>query len=354
MADGRGAKSLAAIKTTTPWGTPAQCGANDGLRIRSSGITGGKEIVPDRSLTGKTFGNAPSIGQEMHRGSIFADFRYGGNCERILAGIMGVAGTPTVVEASYEYTHALSFEERLGDMFTYCEKKGDVNVWEYETVKISRLVIEVAGRGPATMEAELVASKVVTDDTGTNTEATFASVTVPSVITPVYLGDCRFRINTVAGAVQLGATDLIYPNLIRIVVDRKLSEDFLANQTLGQTISEPKEEEDAEVTLELGFPEYLANTYRDAVNNGTEYKADLLMSGPDLPSAASSEEYEYDFDFPSLVGIERPDNALSGPERIADRIVFKCLEPDSAPTGMTATDPFEVLVRNQLSTNLLA
>jgi len=123
MADGRGAKSTAAIIKATTWGTPVECGAGEGLLIDSSGIVGGKEVIPDRSLTGQVFGNAPVVGAEMHRGNINAALRYGANCEKLLAGWMGVAGAPTQVEATYEYTHLLAIEEVLGDVWTYVELK---------------------------------------------------------------------------------------------------------------------------------------------------------------------------------------------------------------------------------------
>jgi len=183
-----------------------------------------------------------------------------------------------------------------------------------------------------------------------------ANVTVPTPITPAYLGDCRVRINAQGGG-ALGSGDVVKPNLIRIVMDRKLSEDFLADQALGQTISEPEDGEDSEVQIQIGFPEYVATTYRDYVDALTALKLDLDLSGPNLPSAASGEEFGYFFEFPNIVGLERDENALVGPERIGDGIIFKCLQVaagGSAPTGMTATMPFSCLVRNQSSANILA
>lgn len=355
MADGRGAKSLAAIVAGSTWGTAVQAGAGDGFIPRSESITGGKEVIPDRSLQGKVWGTVPFIGTEMHRGTIPMDLRYGANVAKFLAYIMGTAGSPTEVEAALEYTHALAIADRLAKFFTLAIRKGDIGVWEYASAMVTRLTIEITGRGPATMEAELLISSCLDDDSGTNDTTSIASVTIPAPLRPVFIGDARFRLNgQAAGA--LGAGDVLKPSLLRITIDRKLSEDFLADATLGNVLSQPVETEDPEVMLEMRFPEYLAATYRSLVDDGTEKKADLLLtsSAAPLTGAASGLYHEYDFDFPRLIGVERPDNAASGPGRIEDGIVFKAIEPSAAPTGMTTTKPFACTVRNQISSDLLA
>ena len=353
----RGKTSLAALKKGSTWGTIVQCGALDGFRLNTSGLTGGKEVVPDDSMTGNGYGDTPIIGQEVHTGTVSTTFRYGGNCDYMLAAIMGTAGTPTNVETSLEYTHVLSFESRLGDFFTYCERKGAaVQVWEYASAMISRLVIEITGRGPGTIDMDLIAGAMIDDDSSTNSKSNFASVTIPTPIVPIFLGDCRVWINTQGGA-ALDSGDVIYPNLIRITVDRKLSEDWRANTSIGRQVSQPTETGDVEVFLQLGFPEYTANTYRGWVDDGTEQKATIFITSAaaDLTGADSGDVWhEYDIDFPRLIGWERPDNSISGPERIEDGVTFRCIAPSAAPTGMNATGPFECTVRNQVSTNLLA
>jgi len=352
--DGRGATSLAAMKFGATWGTAVECGASDGIRIESSGTSGGKEVVPDESLSGDAYGNAPNIGQELHRAAPSGLFRYGGRCSQILAAIMGTAGAPTEVESSLEYTHALSMETRLGDFVTWCERKGDVSVWEYDSAMFSRLTIDIGGRGPATFDADLVASKLTRDDTGTNTLATFANVKVRDPLTPVFLGDCRLRMNAQGGGALAGG-DTIKPNLIRITFDRKMSEDFLADQALGRAVSLPEEEGDLEVFLQMAFPKYSADTYQALVDDGTEQKADLLITSAaaGLGAAASGLFHEYDFDFPRLVPVERPENAMTGPGRITDGVTFRVITATGNPTGMSSTTPV-CLVRNQVSTNLLA
>ncbi len=355
--DGRGATSLAGLKAGAAWGTALQCATNDGILLRSSSRTGGKEVIPDRSATGKAFGNAPSIGQEIHRITSLTDFRYGARCAEILAFVMGTAAAPTVVEATYEYTHALSFEDRLGDFFSYCERTGDVAVHEFDSSMLTRLVIEITGRGPATLEFEHIASSLVRDDSGANTLATFtnALVTIRTPLTPVFLGDCRLWLNEQEGG-ALAAGDVLKPNLIRITIDRKLSEDFVADQAVGRAVYLPSETEDPEVYLQIGFPEYQADTYQKWVDDQDLKKATLFITSAAalLTGAASGLYHEYDIDFPYLVPEARPENAIGGPDRIEDGVTFRCLEPGSAPTGMTTTDPFEAIVRNQISTNLLA
>jgi len=352
--DGRGATSLAALKFGSTWQTAVECGANDGIRIDSSSVSGGKEVVADGSLTGDAFGNAPQIGQEVHRGGPTGLFRYGGRCAELLAWIFGTAGAPSEVEASYEYTHALSVETRLGDFATYCERKGDVAVWEYASAKLSRFTLEISGRGPATFDTDMILGGLTEDDSGTNTLATFANVTVRNPLTPVFLGDCRFRLNgQAAGA--LGSGDVLKPNVIRIIFDRRLQEDFLADQSIGRVVSNPEEDGDLEMYLEIGFPKYAAATYRALVDDGTEKKADLYITSAAaaLTGAASGLYHEYDFDFPRLIPVERPENALSGPGRIPDGVTFKVITAGSNPTGMSSTTPV-CTVRNQISTNLLA
>jgi hypothetical protein len=352
--DGRGATSLAAMKFGATWATAVECGANDGVRINSSGIGGGKEVILDESVAGSGFGNASHRGQEMHRGSVPLTFRYGGRCSEILAAIMGTAGAPTEVEASLEYTHLLSMETRLGDFFTWCERRGDVAVWEYLSAMITRLVIEISGRGPASMEAEMILCGKVRDDSGTNTLATFANVTVRDPLVPVFGGHCRFRLNDQEGG-ALGSGDVLKPSLLRLTIDRGLDEKWLADQSIGEHLSQPSEQADVGIFLQLGFPEYQADTYQKWVDDKDQKKADLYITNSRAPltGAASGLYHEYDFDFPHLDPVERPENLINGPERIEDGITFRQIVAASNPTGMSSTN-LVCTVRNQISTNLLA
>lgn len=352
--DGRGALGLAALQIASTWGTAVEAGAGDGARIRSSGLTGGKEVIEDLGLAGSGFGNKVQIGQEIFRGAVPLDFRWAGRCPTILAAIMGTAGAPSEVESSLEYTHALSMATRLTTFFTWVERRGDVSAWEYAAAIINRLVIEVSGRGPGTMEMELIATGLTRDDSGTNTLSTMGNVTVLTPLAPVFLGDCRLRLNEQEGA-ALDSGDVIKPNLIRLTIDRGLGENWLADQTLGRKVSQPTEDGDVGIYLQLGFPEYQADTYQKYVDDGDEKKADLLITSAAAPltGAASGLYHQYDFDLPRLIPVERPENLIRGPSRIEDGITFRQIVASAAPTGMTATN-LVCTVRNQVNANLLA
>ncbi len=351
--DGRGAIGLCALQKASTWGTAVEAGALDGVLITSSSLTGGKEVIPDETLSGDGYGNAPDIGQEIFTGTVTMPFRYAGRCPNILAGIFGTAGAPSEVESSLEYTHAISLESRLGDFWTWVERRGNVSAWEYAAAKITSLVIEVSGRGRATMDVGFIATGLTRDDSGTNTIATTANVTVQTPIEPIYLGDCRLRLNTQGGGALAGG-DTLKPNLIRLTIERGLSEDFKSDQTLGRKCQDPVEEGDVGIFLQLGFPEYQADTYQKWVDAGTEQKADLYITSSTaaLTGAASNLYHEYDFDFPRLIPAERPDNAITGPGRIEDGVTFKVVTASANPTGMSSTLPV-CTYRNQVNTNLL-
>ena len=77
-------------------------------------------------------------------------------------------------------------------------------------------------------------------------------------------------------------------------------------------MSQPEEEGDLEMFVQLAFPKYAADTYAAWVDAGTEKKADLLITSAaaDLTGSAGRNYHEYDFDFPRLIPSARSSGHL--------------------------------------------
>jgi hypothetical protein len=89
-------------------------------------------------------------------------------------------------------------------------------------------------------------------------------------------------------------------------------------------------------------------TWYTAYEAGTEYKAELLITGPVLGSTT----YKYRILFPRLKIVSDPQYNLSTPGINEHVVVFRALVATAAPTGMPDIYPF-IEITNERSTRYL-
>jgi len=173
-----------------------------------------------------------------------------------------------------------------------------------------------------------------------------SSLTYPAIRNRAKFLQAVFRMNDQTGA-ALDSTYVIKPKSFTLEPDRKMDSEHAAGSA---TIVEPRENGKPSVKLTMEFPRI------DAVNElyfadwiaKTEKKLDLTITGPVI---AGTHAYLLKYELPRLTieDVEYADSNI-----IPAKIVMRSVVADSAPTGMTVTNPLTGTLINTRSTSLLA
>lgn len=332
----------------TTWGTAVACGSGRGLRLRSENITGGFASLPKDHIS-DAWGAPPDIGSESWSGTIASDAYYGGNVPEVWAYVFGTSGSPS---GSTTYTHTTDLADSLGDFATFAiGKRASAKPWEFASMMARRLVIRGSGNGRVTWEMDWVGGPL-SRSSSTNTTTTLAALTIPTLERAMLFTDGVFRINAQSGG-SLGSSDVVSIAGFELVIERPLAVDFL---TGASYVAQPSEDGPCSVTLAIDLRSYDADTYIDlwdGASTPTERKADLVFSSGVTPTGGS--ELKMTFSFPRMTLMESPQAPVSGTGRVPHRLLFKCVEASSAPTGMTGiTKPVRLVNIDEDSSAYLA
>lgn len=353
MSTGKGYKAYpVAIAQGADWGTAVVATTDAGFPILNERISG-PDVEEDESLTGNVWGNEPSLGNESHGGDLDAWFRYGANSDLVCALSMGIATTPSALANGYK--HTIQLADAPSVFFTLAIDK-DTDVWEYDSCIVNNLTIRGSAGGRISIVPEIRARKLARNaGAGTNNNTTKLNITTPYASTRgidiVYFSQCRFRINTDAGA--LDAADEVFPANFEIVLNNNQSEDFLADDANPKLLVTPTRAGRPSVSGFFEFPERTSQVFDDIYYSQTPFKFDMLFTSTILIGGA--QYYQMKFDFP-YCRMTNPDNAnVGGSDRIGNKVEFKALSaPSGAPTGMTTEKAFELYWYNNTATALLA
>jgi hypothetical protein len=351
---GRALEVTAAIKKGTTWGTPVAIGASTGIwltSIRHSRI--GKNVLPDPSLTGKSWGNPPRTGVHLNEVRIAGIARYGYNFPFLLALMFGTSGAPSGVGP---YVHDVTLTDRLTVFASLVVREvlngSTTKFLEFASMMPEELTLRWTAGGEMTFELVLVGGKL-DRASAVNTATEWANVTFPdSPKTILPAADGRFRINAQGGA-GLGSGDEKNPLSGELRIMRPIARDHVLSTTLAGLIAQPVPSDVAQVTLRLDFPERGAagsfisseQSFLDDFDNEVERKADLLLT-----LTANNKVL---LELPRLRVVEHPTMDTPETGRTPNTVVFQAFDPTAAPTGMTATKALFAQVTDQVATAYL-
>lgn len=347
---GRGALVQTAIVQGTTWGTPVAAGAASKIRCRSYRFArAGREILPDDTLAGKAWGNVHQVGAHLTEVELRGIWRYGYRLPYLAATIFGTSGSPS---GGGPYVHTLTLADALTKFSTLVAREpsnaSTTAFREVASVMAEELVLRASRGAPGEFEWRGIGGKLDESGSSTNDGTSWANVTETDSDAFVLGTDGRCRINAQAGA-GLGSSDVVKPTAIEIRILRPLLRDHRLDADLAGLIAQPTEDGEPMVTLALEFAHrgaassYMSavEDWNDAFNAGTAYKADLLFT--------KSSNNKWQFDFPYIVLAEQPILDVDGAGVTRHRLLFRCFAASSAPTGMTATQPIEGYITDQLS-----
>ncbi len=340
-----GVNVKAAVAAAATWGTAVAVGANNGVLIKPHTLKKTRQALIDDSL-GLYFPQNSVNAQVKCEGDIPSYLRYDG-LDLLIALAMGAtAGVPTQQGTTTAYAQTFSLANTLDGLFATFAVDNQINIDEYTSVKITGFQIKGQVGKPLEISFHAQAMDRITNST-VNTLATFGNVTYFETGNRLLYSQGVFRLNN-ASDVALGSSNAVYPDNFTFEFKRKMAGKYSTGATMD-VIDEPTNDGLPEITLKLEFPRYHANTYFTDWDAATNLKMDMTFTGGNI---ASTYNRSFKISLPNMKisNVELPMAAgiLKHP------LEFQCLGTPTAPAGMTVTNPFEIDVVNQMSTNVLA
>jgi hypothetical protein len=328
-------------------GTPVAVGAGDGLYILSESLKPDIPRIPDVSLGGSRQMLGADISGERYAGSVVLPGRYEGAWVRLLAMLLGTAGTPS---GAGPYVHTFKPANDPSGLFgtlVFDKQIGANVVWEYDSVWVNAVTIRSeAGTGDAArarFDVELIARKL-NRGSATNGATQITALTFPTAGHLLH-HNLKIRMNTNAGG-ALGAPDELKVRGLELTIRNHYKADFFIT---GQSvIDSPEIAQHLEVTGRFMIDKYSADS-----PGLTEFLAGTYMKADVVWTTGASAIVKAELPYLQLL-TESGDRSAGGPGVIAAPIAFQAFKPPSAPTGMTATDALWLFLTNNFATDYLA
>ena len=347
----KGFGTLGAVKKASAWPTPVVLGAGDGFEYTAESIASRAEFIADKQLNGTSTTLFGDKGNESHNGQIMMDAKYQG-LEVPLAMVMGTAGAP-VLQGSGVYKHVIKLANDREGKFATLGFDKQVEIWEYANAKFHGFEFSSAPNNErAKLAFDVIAHKLNRNTgAGTNTQATFASVTIPSVREFLLFSQLEILCNDQSGG-ALGSSDEIYVGEFTMKVAGNMEGDYTTEY--GDKVDEPLQNEFTEVTGGIKFPKYgTANSafYGESLTK-TRKKMIATFTGN---IAGGSYNYKMIFYFPDVQWSDGSTN-VGGPGKAPLDLTFKANRVLAIPTGFPTgyTDALTLELFNMRSTDPLA
>jgi hypothetical protein len=358
MAKAKGYQGIVALPKAATWGTAVAGGAGHGLEVNAVELEANRGIIPRQTITGRVTRREGDKGNIEVGGSIRLPLRYEG-VGRLIAGLMGTAGVPSTVDTTAK-KHTFKIADSLDGIFWTLayEILKDTTIYEFNTIKLSRVTIRWSIAGEIMLEVEAIGHDF-TDASAVNTTTTIDTVTLPANSEIAQGRQVVVRLNAQAGA-GLGAGDVVYCTGGELTIARPLERDFTTE--FGDRSSEPMPPSGdgafATVSGSLTFSQYQTgtggnNAFALEQLNRTLKKMDWTLTGDNLAGAAT-QKFQYVLWFPMVVfGAGKPKLSAGA---LGWQVPFESHHVSVAPTGFTAgyVDAVTVDNYNQIATDVLA
>lgn len=321
-----GRETVAGLVQGSVWGTPVALSTDDGLLLRTWGITPTREFNEDDSI-GQPFILDQDKGKQSVAGSPTAYLRYRG-LETFIALLMGSATvTAEITPSQGDYRHSLTLAaNNFGKFATLAANLKSDKRHEVASAKVIGITITAETGNPVEVTFDILG-----DDVVTQAALVAGTVTIPDTGNRVVAGaNHHLRINAQSGA-ALSSSDNVLATKCVFTLKRPQEGDW-AKGTLA--MDEPDGGAHPEITLAVTLPRYDVDTWYAAWIAQTAQKARMQFQG-ELIGSTSNRTFE--IWMPNLKLIEG-EPELSGPGKIPQELVFKCHDVIVAPTGFTSSE----------------
>lgn len=355
------AAKMAVTVNSNAWGSgAASLGSGHRVPFISESVAAAIDLFTDPTIDGSGFRGHDLHLAENHAGAIEVkgDYRYH---LTMLALAMGIAGTPSELEAGTRYEHHLELSKDLCGIYgTLGVDKvvntagADTSGWIYDHVKFSSLVMNLGGLEPASFSFGIIGRDA---SDGQDASAwTYPTNREPPNDNEDILGlDAQWRINDQTGA-ALGTGDVIdRPATAVITLERNLEGSALQGASGSAVVDEPVPVALPTVSVQLGFENYdsdLHAQFIDARRNQTIKKLDVVYTGDTLGAG----NYTFTVRFGSLkVNNVTPNIQGEGRIPLTVEMSAAAVVTGDAIAGMTDLNSvFDVKIVNEVSDDPLS
>lgn len=306
-------------------------GANNTSQLRRNPIGSGLLMQKSADI-GST---APSIAIEKE--GLYDD---AGNA--ILAAFFGGASVTSLGSGAYRHDLIFNPTRRYG---TLAHNEGSTQVKEYVNTTPQSINISASPNDYMKMSFDLLATLMRM--TGTvNTNSTLQGVTVPNERVVIVRPDNRFRINAQAGS-ALANGDKVDCTSIEIALGFPLELVGEIRGQAGNGAPRASGNPPFTATITVNLKSLEDQTWFSALEAGTEYKADFIVTGETIGGGYS---YQFGLSFPRLKVISDPTYNLANTGENPQTVVFEAMVAPSVPSGMISTYPYGQIINNRSTT----
>lgn len=337
---GKGFQGIVGLKRNpNAWGGAAvAAGADDGLEVTNLGVVANREIIPDRSITGRVTTREGDKGNLMVNGPITLPLRYQG-CGRLIAGLLGLAGVPSVVDTSGQ-KHVFKIKDATDGIYWSLawEILKDATVYEVDFYKIRRLTLRATIPGRVEIEVDGIGFGF-TDASAVNTTTTIDTVTQSAEKEIAQARQLVVRMNDQSGA-GLAAGDAKFISAFELTLERPLETDFTTE--FGDRTGEPMPPDGEGALWTPSGSMTFSNLDNGSGQNSplvlkqlnrTVQKMDVALTGDGLAGAAT-EKFAHKLYLPMLVMGDGKPTLRQG--RLGWTLPFTAHHASTIPTGFPA------------------
>lgn len=349
MAEITGADTKIALIVAGTFGTPEEVGAGDQMEVESlNQSTNPEELSASPIGSGNLMQNdaqqgavSPSV--EIEKIDYFND-----------AGVAAEAafwqGESVMNMGNSAYTHSFMRSSFNQKWVTIAHQLGSDSSAEFPSCAVTR--VQVSYENPpnyARKSLSFIANARDTDPS-VNTNSVLEAATLADTERVVLQPDDEFLINTQGGGGLASPTDrvAITSFVVEYVAEQDFAREIKGTAGLGEPFPSGNPPFDTIVTVTFRALEDAE--YFDAAEAGTEYKAQLTVTGSLI---GGSQYKKWVRCFPRLKIIQDPQYNLTSPSLNPHTVVFKALAASTAPTGMWDVYPY-AMVTNGKATAYLA
>ncbi len=338
-----GTEQVIGFSKSTAWGTAIAVAADDQAPAVSVSLNPDVKLLNSEALTGTPFRGEGEKGDEFYAGPLSFEADYE-TIHRILAYAFGQAVAPAQQGADLAWLHDISvIGDSTGIHSTLVVGQLGLFVREFTTVKWGQITLRFEGGQdtPPTLEVEMFAHNMLTDDSGVNTLTTLPNITLRKAPTFIKFEDIVVRMNdTSAGA--LSSSDEVCLKAFEITLSPQLRGDNVTTCT-APFISEPARNGFFDVTGSLEFSEIENDTIIELARSKTPQKIDLVATGP---IAEGSSNFSLGLEMSSVQFNNPGDIGPADPGIAEMQASFVSMKAVTNPTGFAHLDAIRASVIN--------
>jgi hypothetical protein len=340
MASKTGSNTNAILQKAGTWGTAVEGGAGDKLVVNSLKMSRNTTALTSAPIGGGAdMLDAADIGLIEPTATLEMDDRYDGPAQLIDGLFWG--GESVVTGASSTYTHSYVYNPTRQQAFgTIASDTAAASVMEIASAIPTKMTVKIAPDKYVTKSVEFLGNELTVTST-TNTTATLAAATAVTTKKVIARSSDVFRINNASEMALTSAHNYEIMDA-EVTYTYALDHGHTIRGVSGNGAPTASGQPPFTCELKVTLKNLADNTWFTGARAGTEYKASLLITSPDM--AGGSIPYSEEWRFPRLKLMADPDWGLTSAGENRVTLTFTALVSATKPSGMADFVPHKCTV----------